>query len=715
MPTVPTVTAPTVAPTPSTGIPYQNANGATPEAFGAGIGEAEQGLGAQLEKTSDVIAKHTLKLQEDMNVSHSEELFLKGDTALSTLTNTYKSLQGADRVNALPQFMDDAAKIRKDLLAVAPNNDVARRFDQLFTRQLGYSIKDAGTAAASATRQYQSEQKVAVQKSSLNHIAEDPNDDKRFETQLEAGLEAVRGAEDYKGSAPEVRDQHDQAFISSAWSTRLTVMAKNDPLRARELFNKNKDSIDGITQLKLDSVIKDGIVNGQSRVDSDEILQSGALVSPELKERIKKFEGYKDTAYPDGRQTSIGFGTKAQPGDDKIPAADRKAVFEQRMVNELSKAANIVDTFAPGLPSGTRDALISLTYNAGPGWTTSGLGGKIRAGDFEGAKTNFSQYTTNSATGAPDPVLAGRRQIELSWWGGEASDTGLDSDTRLSKALDRAKERAAQLFPDDPTYRAKYLDTLQNRLKTDSTVLASAARDMQLQVKNQVTSELITPLQSGKLPTSYNDLSPKGQQAYDLASPSQQQVFQRTFRSNASQDVPLTNERQSRFDTLRGEMINQPDKGMERNIVDEDLTRVQKSQLIKMQQDKKALVERGVKLSTAMQAVGPILNEAGIVQSRSDPVKQAEYNKVSGMMDKLVQQFELEHKKPPNDAEIRKMGAGLVKDVVLDPGWSFIPFTGDTRKAYQLEVRAGSEAADYAKIPSGSLFRHPDGSIRKKP
>lgn len=697
MPVVPSPSVPSVAPTGNIGIGYQNANGATPEAFGAGIGQAEQGFAGQVGQLSDVLEKHALKMQEDVNASSAKDLFLKGDVDIGKLQVEYNSLEGANRVNAYPKYVEDIGAVRAKYKQLAPNDDVARRFDQDFARRVGYSIVDGARSAATANKQYQSQTNAAVQANALGHIAANSKDDNRFETELGIGLDTVKSSDDYKGASPEVKTQHEQAFVSGAWATRLQAMAKTDPLRARELFTKNKDSIDGITQLKLDDSINQSIINVQSRVDSDKIVQSGALVSPDLVDRLKHLEGYSAKPYADFKQTSSGFGTKAQPGDENIPPDQLRAIHEQRLNTELGRAANIVDTFAPGLPKGTRDALISITYNAGSAWTSSGLGSKIRSGDLEGAKSNFASY--NQAGGEVNDGLVKRRAEELSWWGGEPRDS--DPTSQMGAALEKAKEQALKTFPGDEANQAKYLDTLQNRIKSDFSVLQQSARDMQLQTRNIVQTELFAPDHSV---TSYDRLSPKAQQAYDQAPPALQQSFQAAMRKNATADVPLTAERQSRFDTLRGESINEPDKFMSRDISNEDLPRPQQSILLKAQADRKALVENGTVLNRSMQAVQPLLNDAQIVQSKTDKSKQDEYNKFSGVFDKAIQDFTSEKKRPPNDKETREMGANLLKDIVTSKGW----FGDNTAKAYKVvadkvPVEVNSIEAARA-LPSGVTF-----------
>jgi GH24 family phage-related lysozyme (muramidase) len=697
MPVVPTSVAPSVQPTSSTGIPYQTAAGATPDAFGAGIGQAEQGLARQLEATGDIAAKHALQMQEDVNASSAKDLFLQADVETGKLTVDYNALEGANRVNAYPQYIKDLGAVREKYKQLAPNTDVAKRFDQDFARRVGYSIVDGARSAATANKQYQSQQNSALQTNALSHVAANADDDKRFNTELGIGLSAVRSGDDYKGAAPEVQKEHEQAFTTQAWATRLQSMAKSDPLRARDLFNKNKGQIDGLTQLKLDDSINQQIINVQSRVDSDKIIQNGAFVPADLAERVKKLEGYSEKPYADFKQTSSGYGTKAQPGDESIPPDQRRAVYESRLYNELGRAANIVDNFAPGLPKGTRDALISLTYNAGSAWTSSGLGHKIQAGDLEGAKANFGQYI--NAGDRPSDALINRRATELSWWGGDARDANPES--QMATALQHAKEQAIKTFPDDPANQAKYLDTLQNRLKTDFNVMQQSARDMQLQTRNVVQRELFDP---DHHVIDYDHLSSAAKAAYDVAPPMLKKSFDDAMKRNSTADVPLTAARQDRFDTLRGESINEPDKFMSRDISNEDLPRPQKSILLKAQADRKALVERGGKLQTAMTAIQPLLNDAGIGKSATDQSKNAEYNKFGGVMEQRLDAFYQEKKRPPTDKETQEIGQALLKDVVTGPGW-FGNRTERTYSAIANKTPIAVKSVDEARaLPSGATF-----------
>jgi len=139
-----------------------------------------------------------------------------------------------------------------------------------------------------------------------------------------------------------------------------------------------------------------------------------ALVNEVKKsENMAMFNG-KETqskAYKDYSQYSNGYGTKATHKDEIID----KDEAERRFTSDWSKAERVVDGFKPGLDPGTRAALVSLTYNSGPGWRQGALGKAIREGNLQKAQEIFKQY--NRAGGKVNPVLIARRDKESKWFG----------------------------------------------------------------------------------------------------------------------------------------------------------------------------------------------------------------------------------------------------------------------------------------------------------
>ncbi len=137
---------------------------------------------------------------------------------------------------------------------------------------------------------------------------------------------------------------------------------------------------------------------------SDEVVDQG------LVNFIKKAEGFQPKAYWDFKQYSIGYGTKATSATEVIDQAEG----ERRLRLEIANADALVKNFAPGLPKGIHQALLDLTYNAGPGWEHASLGAAVKAEKWDTVKADILQY--NHAGGQVNAGLTARREAEVTWF-----------------------------------------------------------------------------------------------------------------------------------------------------------------------------------------------------------------------------------------------------------------------------------------------------------
>lgn len=117
---------------------------------------------------------------------------------------------------------------------------------------------------------------------------------------------------------------------------------------------------------------------------------------------IKKEEGWKPDAYADGRQTSIGWGTRGRPGE-KIDEAEG----ERRLQAELAEANGAIDkSIKVQLNQTQRDALVSYVFNAGPNGAARNVFAAINDGDMKKAADLMRADDKNG-------VVANRRQREV--------------------------------------------------------------------------------------------------------------------------------------------------------------------------------------------------------------------------------------------------------------------------------------------------------------
>jgi hypothetical protein len=233
--------------------------------------------------------------------------------------------------------------------------------------------------------------------------------------------------------------------------------------------------------------------------------------------------------------------------------------------------------------------------------------------------------------------------------------------------------------------------------------MQKTARDLQLHTRNVVMNELLDP---AKNITSVNQMSSEVRAAYDGAPGALQGIFNDRMRKNASMDVPPTNAGAKRFSELQGLATSDPEAYQDINIDNEKLlTRGQKITLSKAQVDHAELVKRGAAVDSAMKSIHPFLNDAGIADSAKDEDKRKQYIQFRGAFEAALNAEMADKKRKLYPKEITDIGQSLLKETVTDPGYPFIPFTGETKRGYQFELRPGKEAEDYAKIPSGSIYK----------
>jgi lysozyme len=136
---------------------------------------------------------------------------------------------------------------------------------------------------------------------------------------------------------------------------------------------------------------------------------TGGQLGGETISFLKQKEGFHPKAYGDFKQTSIGYGTKALPGE--------KYILPQVAETRLQRAAAKVDAWINQnvklpLTQGQRTALTSFGYNLGTGkGGLSDLLLNINAGNWQGVAKQMGAYVHSG--GRINPGLIKRRDGEM--------------------------------------------------------------------------------------------------------------------------------------------------------------------------------------------------------------------------------------------------------------------------------------------------------------
>jgi hypothetical protein len=200
-------------------------------------------------------------------------MFVNWDKEASAVTTWYKSQSGKNAVDALPEYYKKLDEVREKFVGQSPNLEVRRMFDQDSKRRMGYMISDGGSYAGNQNKQYNLTQARARQDLSIQQ-AGNAKDDGEFNNALtDARIGAANEAEEL-GLPPDQKKLHLDNAVSKAWGTRLQTIAMTDPFRAKELYDKNKESITNPeTRLAIEHNIQNQYNSVGTRLDAHAIEQ----------------------------------------------------------------------------------------------------------------------------------------------------------------------------------------------------------------------------------------------------------------------------------------------------------------------------------------------------------------------------------------------------------------------------------------------------------
>jgi hypothetical protein len=250
----PAAQVPSVSPSPTPGSDYQQIGGATPEAFGAGVGRAESQLGATAETAargleSIVIEQQRLTNQVAANQSTNHAMeeatkILHGDPNKPGDVG-YFGLKGIDAVNARQPTM----KALTDLLdqtrttLTNPRQQImfdaeTRRMRAIWMEGLGRHYDQQLTQSAINTAKAQETLAANGMSQAWANL-----DQKEADLHLETAMKAVFEQGHAAGWTQPQIDLELQRLRGTYTAQAVESIATKDPLRARNFLENNKDAL----------------------------------------------------------------------------------------------------------------------------------------------------------------------------------------------------------------------------------------------------------------------------------------------------------------------------------------------------------------------------------------------------------------------------------------------------------------------------------------
>lgn len=687
---------------------YEGVN-ASPDAFGAQIGQAEQRMGAAGQQASDTMAQATLAFQGLQN----ETLAKNADIQLaSKLTNLqmdpqtgYGTKLGKDAVDGYQDYQDSVQQAYQDARASLPNPAAQRMFDSAAVKRVEYSLSSGAQHAAQQNKIWQVGTAESRANMEMNVAANYYNDDTRFGQAIATVKDEALQLGELQGWSPEQVAAKQQSYVSQAWQQRIMRYAQQDPVAAQNMYSANQEQISAADRPNLEHYLKANVQPVLARNIVSNVMGGGSTVNgstlDQLHAAVVKAESNGNTGAvgPNvpGQGTAKGDmqvmdATNLNPGYGVQPAADSSPEERSRVGHDYLNA--MIAHY------GGNQTLALAAYNWGPGKVDNLLQSARAAGtpltDAQLlAKTPAATQAYVSSINASVPPTAG------------TAPTSSDPRANLANWQQQASTLATNLYPNDPTFR----DAVVSNLFSETGKIVSGQEGQQMAARDSLVAAAIGS-GNGAKPTSLTDLlsTPDLKNAWAALKPEQQVGIMDLVDHNAKNNDPPVNEASlATFYKLKGEASNDPTA-----FANEDLSQYFKTlphsfteQLINMQAAASGRASRdeskALNLEHAMAVARPMLLASGvhIPTAKDSPDKAQDYNTFTGRVSDSLEQFYGQNKRAPNDAETRGMVTSLLQQGV------------DTSKAAHFWSSAPAPARAFQTDPANFQIPAPDAERPK--
>lgn len=643
--------------------------------FGAGIGEAVQGLGAEAKEIKDRYDEAEARDADTEYQRALSKLWYDPDKNDGYSLKNQKDALGQNyrdvEASARKSIDEIAGRLRSDQARALFSRAANARFSGFTERMNAHAIQQRNI--------WETTSSDARVKESIVQSTNFYNDDKLFEQTLavigDETLTQANLAGDGDGSPITV--QRRRAYEGAAWTARLMRWKQDDPQRAWDVFTTNRHRMDVTTALQLEQTLRSAVIPVWTKNTADAIISGTATPNANLGEvftdkikwaesRGRRFD--ENGKLIEGPMTKQGTAkgemqvldsTNLDPGFGVKPAANDTPEERARVGRDYGNAM---------LARYGNQTLALAAYNWGPGRVDD-----LIAKGYDPRKGGEAEQLFMAKL--PDETRKYIEGINSKFPPSAGTPpTDQDIDKHLPKWLAQAREAGKVMFPDDPVAQ----DALVSQLQAKVNVIA-AANAATKRANHDTLVSAVLGLQPGgrqappsERPTSLTELlkRPGAQDAWVASDPDEQRAILNMLEQEATgAERAMTPVAYDAYYALSSLSATDPEKFLNTNLlVEARKSGIANSYLDRLMNIQRELgtrqmrdVLKGESQQKALSLLRPMLLGAGIDTSPKDGTTDAtKYAAFTGRLFESLDRFTQEHKRTPNDKEVKEIGAALL-------------------------------------------------------
>jgi len=250
--------------------PFQNVR-AGAESFGAGTGRSIQRVGQSFQNLGQAIDR--IQEQESKTKSY-EKLSQLSEDARMLFNDSEKGLYSRKGSQALTVYKDGLKGLDEIYTKRTEGLDARTRakLEPLWINKRENYLNSLARFEVQQRNQYKRDASEANLQSSINDAVENFNNPKFIKDSIAIGEATIDDA--MAGSPPEAIKLRKTEYQDKIHSAVVARMVEDDPLGAKDYYEKNKDNITGTQQVAIEKVLEEGEFRAAAQTASIQIMQN---------------------------------------------------------------------------------------------------------------------------------------------------------------------------------------------------------------------------------------------------------------------------------------------------------------------------------------------------------------------------------------------------------------------------------------------------------
>ena len=250
--------------------PFQNVR-AGAESFGAGTGRSIQRVGQSVGQFGVMMKR----VQDEEDRAKAYETYtLASEQSRSFLNDPEKGIYQRKGSNALGSYKDSLRGI-DDIYTKSTeglSNGARARFDQLWRAKRERMLEGVSRFEVQQRNAFKQQSAEASLKTSINDAVENFNNPAYVDESVKTGEAIIKDS--MTGAPQEAVDLKVKEFRAGIHSAVIGRMVEDDPLGAKEYYEKNKDNILPSQKVAIEKTLDDGEFRAAAQTASQQILKN---------------------------------------------------------------------------------------------------------------------------------------------------------------------------------------------------------------------------------------------------------------------------------------------------------------------------------------------------------------------------------------------------------------------------------------------------------